>query len=73
VSGDGRKTWSYRYWTKIGRRGRVILGVHLREFGLSEARAAAGKAQVAVDEGDVLPWPDAWRNRDRDRAPQDIR
>jgi integrase len=51
VSGDGRKTWSYRYWTKTGRRGRVTLGVHSREFGLSEARAAARKAQVAVDEG----------------------
>jgi len=51
VSGDGRKTWSYRYWTKTGRRGRVTLGVHSREFGLSEARVAARKAQVAVDEG----------------------
>lgn len=51
VSGDGRKTWSYRYWTKTGRRGRVTLGVHSREFGLSEARAAARKAQVVVDEG----------------------
>ena len=51
VSGDGRKTWSYRYWTKTGRRGRVTLGVHSREFGLSEARSAARKAQVAVDDG----------------------
>lgn len=51
VSGDGRKTWSYRYWTKAGRRGRVTIGVHSREFGLSEARAAARKAQVKVDEG----------------------
>jgi hypothetical protein len=37
VSGDGRKTSSYRFWTKAGRRGRVTLGVHSREFGLSEA------------------------------------
>jgi len=51
VSGDGRKTWSYRYWTKTGRRGRVTLGVHSREFGLSEARVAARRAQVTVDEG----------------------
>jgi integrase len=51
VSGDGRKTWSYRYWARTGRRGRVTLGVHSREFGLSEARVAARKAQVSVDEG----------------------
>lgn len=51
VSGDGRKTWSYRYWTKLGRRGRVTLGTHSREFGLSDARAAARKAQVVVDDG----------------------
>ena len=51
VSGDGRKTWSYRYWTRTRRRGRVTLGVHSREFGLSEARAAARKAQVIVDGG----------------------
>lgn len=51
VSGDGRKSWSYRYWTKTGRRGRVTLGVHSREFGLSEARASARKAQVVVDDG----------------------
>ncbi len=51
VSGDGRKTWSFRYWTKTGRRGRVTLGLHSREFGLSEARSAARKAQVAVDDG----------------------
>jgi integrase len=51
VSGDGRKTWNYRYWTKTGRRGRLTLGVHSREFGLSDARAAARKAQVTVDDG----------------------
>lgn len=51
VSGDGRKVWSFRYTTKLGRRGRVTLGIHSREFGLSEARTAARKAQVAVDEG----------------------
>jgi integrase len=51
VSGDGRKTWSYRYRTRAGRRGRITLGVHSREFGLSEARCAARKAQVTVDEG----------------------
>ncbi|MFX5697174.1 Arm DNA-binding domain-containing protein, partial [Acinetobacter baumannii] len=50
-SGDGRKTWSYRYRTKAGRRGRVTLGVHSQEFGLSDARAAARKAQVTVDDG----------------------
>jgi hypothetical protein len=51
VSGDGRKSWSYRYWTKTGRRGRVTLGVHSREFGLSDARVAARRAQVVVDDG----------------------
>ena len=29
----------------------MTLGVHSREFGLSEARAAARNAQVAFDEG----------------------
>ncbi|TAJ70231.1 MAG: DUF4102 domain-containing protein [Phenylobacterium sp.] len=72
VSGDGRKTWSHRYWTKTGRRGRVMLGVHSREFGLSEARAAARKAQVKVDEGGD---PAMARRQDRgdDRASQDVR
>jgi integrase len=51
VSGEGRKVWSYRYTTKLGRRGRLTLGVHSREFGLSEARTAARKTQVSVDGG----------------------
>jgi len=51
VSGEGRKTWSYRYHARSGRRGRVTLGVHSAEFGLSEARTKARKMQVVVDDG----------------------
>ena len=51
VSGEGRKTWSYRYHARSGRRGRVTLGVHSAEFGLSEARTTARKMQVVVDQG----------------------
>jgi len=51
VSGDGRKTWSFRYRTRIGRQGRVTLGVHSSAYGLREARDAARKLKVAVAEG----------------------
>jgi integrase len=51
VSGEGRKTWTYRYRTHSGRQGRMTLGVHSPQFGVREARTAARKMQVAVDEG----------------------
>lgn len=51
VSGDGRKSWSFRYRTREGRQARVTLGVYSTAFGVKEARAAARKTQVLVDEG----------------------
>jgi integrase len=51
VSGDGRKTWSFRYRTKDGRQSRVTLGVYSREYDLAKARAEARKARVVVDAG----------------------
>ncbi len=51
VSGDGRKTWSYRYRTRAGRSGRVSLGQHSEAFGLKDARSAARGLQQAVAEG----------------------
>lgn len=51
VSGDGRKVWNFRCTTKLARRGRITLGLRSREFGLYEARTAARRAQVAVDQG----------------------
>jgi hypothetical protein len=55
VSGEGRKVWSYRYRTQLGRRGRVTLGVHSDKSGLAEARTAARKAAVIVDGGGDPP------------------
>ncbi len=51
VSGDGRKTWSFRYRSPLGRQGRVTLGVYSREFDLGLARAEARKVRVLVDGG----------------------
>ena len=51
VSGEGRKSWSFRYRVKGGRERRMSLGVYSREFGLSAARAEARKTQVMVDTG----------------------
>jgi integrase len=51
VSGDGRKAWSFRYRTRLGRQGRVTLGVHSPVFGLRDAREAARKLKVAVADG----------------------
>lgn len=51
VSGDGRKIWSFRYRTKVGRQQRITLGAYSREFGLSAARTEARKAHVLVDGG----------------------
>lgn len=51
VSGDGRKTWNFRYRTTLGRQRRVTLGSYSRELGLSAARAEARKARVLVDQG----------------------
>ena len=52
VSGDGRKTWSFRYRTRGGgRQGRVTLGVFSDIFDLDMARREARKARVIVDDG----------------------
>ncbi|ODT59374.1 MAG: hypothetical protein ABS77_10490 [Phenylobacterium sp. SCN 69-14] len=51
VSGEGRKSWSFRYRTRLGRQGRVTLGAYSRDFGLSAARAEARRTQVIVDAG----------------------
>ncbi|MDB5483001.1 MAG: hypothetical protein JWO83_4054 [Caulobacteraceae bacterium] len=51
VSGDGRKTWSFRYRTREGRQGRVTLGVFSDAFDLEKARKEAARARVMVDEG----------------------
>lgn len=51
VSGDGRKSWSYRYRTRFGRQGRVTLGLHSDAFGLKDARAAARRVQQQIVEG----------------------
>jgi hypothetical protein len=39
VSGDGSKTWSFRYRTKAGRQGRVTIGVFIP--GMNSRPAAA--------------------------------
>jgi integrase len=51
VSGDGRKTWSFRYRTRDGRQARVTLGVFSDAFDLEKGRREAAKARVLVDEG----------------------
>jgi integrase len=51
VSGDGRKTWSFRYRTRDGRQARVTLGVFSDAFDLEKGRREATKARVLVDEG----------------------
>lgn len=52
VSGDGRKTWTFRYRTLDARQSRLSLGVYSPAFDLAKARTEARKARVAVDEGD---------------------
>lgn len=51
LSGDGRKSWSYRYRTRLGRQARVSLGVYSPEFSVAEARVSARRIQVEVDQG----------------------
>lgn len=51
VSGEGRKSWTFRYRTKDGRQSRVTLGLYSVEFDLAKARAEARKARVLVDDG----------------------
>jgi len=51
VSGDGRKTWTYRYRTRMGRQGRITLGLFSDTFDLEKARREAAKARVLVDDG----------------------
>lgn len=51
ISGDGRKTWSFRYRTRDGRQSRVTLGVFSDAFDLDRARREGAKARVVVDDG----------------------
>ncbi len=51
VSGDGRKTWSFRYRTNTGRQSRLTLGVFSDAYDLEKARKEATKVRVVVDEG----------------------
>jgi integrase len=51
VSGDGRKTWTFRYRMRDGRQSRMSLGVYSPEFDLANARKEARKARVTVDGG----------------------
>ena len=50
VSGDGRKSWSYRYRTHEGRQARLALGVY-PATDLAAARAFARRTEVAVAGG----------------------
>ncbi len=52
VSGEGRKTWTFRYRTDAGQQKRLTLGLHSTKFGLEEAREAARSARVLVDRGE---------------------
>lgn len=52
VSGEGKKTWSFRYRTRLGRQARVTLGAYSPEFSPAEARAAARRIRIQVDGGD---------------------
>jgi hypothetical protein len=51
ISGDGRKTCSFRYRTRTGRQGRITIGVYSESFELEQARKAATRARVVVDDG----------------------
>lgn len=51
VSPGGRKVWSFRYRTRLGREGRITLGLYSSEYDLARARVQARKARVAVDDG----------------------
>ncbi len=51
VSDSGRKVWVYRYRTEDGRQPRLTLGAYSTAFGLADARSAAAKLRVEVQEG----------------------
>ena len=51
VSGEGRKTWSFRYRTSDGRQSRLTLGVFSKAYDLERARREGGKVRVMVDDG----------------------
>lgn len=51
VSDSGSKVWVYRYRTDSGRQPRMTLGSHSAAFGLADARAAAARARVEVQNG----------------------
>lgn len=48
---EGRKVWVYRYRTEDGRQPRHTLGVVTKMFGLAEARDAASRIKVQVQDG----------------------
>jgi integrase len=51
VSDTGRKVWVYRYRTEDGRQPRLTLGLHTKAFGLAEARDAANRIRIEVQDG----------------------
>src|SRR5665213_2591326 len=51
ISGNGRKSWSFRYRTQDGRQGRLTLGVFSDSFDLEKARREATRVRVVVDDG----------------------
>jgi integrase len=51
VSGNGAKSWVFRYRTLDGRQPRLKLGDHSLAFGLADARDRAERIRVAVRDG----------------------
>jgi len=51
VGETGRKVWIFRYRSEDGRQPRLTLGVYSPAFGLAEARAAASRVRMQVQEG----------------------
>ncbi len=51
ISGNGRKSWSFRYRTQDGHQGRLTLGVFSDSYDLEKARREAAKVRVVVDDG----------------------
>jgi integrase len=51
ISESGKKVWIYRYRTEDGRQPRLTLGQYSPAFGLAEARAAAARLKVNVQDG----------------------
>jgi integrase len=51
VTANGKKVFVYRYRTEDGRQPRMTLGAYSSAFGLAEARAAAARLKVKVQDG----------------------